>query len=163
MPTEDNKILKYNHGEKSFKVPFTIIADLECLLIKEPSCQNNSEKSYAKRKTNHEPSGYSLSLICSFDATKNRHYFYTGKDCIEKFCKNLKELAIETISYKEKEMIPLTDKENKCYEKQKECHTCKKSFVQMKIMKMNLNYTKKSEIIVITVENVEELLIIYAI
>ena len=27
MPEEDNKILKYNHGEKSVKVPFTIYAD----------------------------------------------------------------------------------------------------------------------------------------
>ena len=29
MPKEDNKILKYNHGEKSMKIPFTIYADLE--------------------------------------------------------------------------------------------------------------------------------------
>ena len=29
MPEEDNKILKYNHGEKPKKVPFTIYADLE--------------------------------------------------------------------------------------------------------------------------------------
>ena len=34
MPTEDNKILKYNHGEKSMKVPFIIYAGLECLLKK---------------------------------------------------------------------------------------------------------------------------------
>ena len=26
MPKEDNKILKYNHGEKSMKVPFIIYA-----------------------------------------------------------------------------------------------------------------------------------------
>ena len=26
-PKEDNKVLKYNHGEKSMKVPFTIYAD----------------------------------------------------------------------------------------------------------------------------------------
>ena len=32
MPDEDNKILKYISGEKSLKVPFTIYADLECLL-----------------------------------------------------------------------------------------------------------------------------------
>ena len=57
MPTEDNKILKYNHGEKSLKAPFTIYADLECLLVKEQSCQNNPEKSYTKRKAKHEPSG----------------------------------------------------------------------------------------------------------
>ena len=41
MPTKDNKTLKYNHGEKSLKAPFTIYADLECLLIKQQSLQNN--------------------------------------------------------------------------------------------------------------------------
>ena len=39
----------------------------------------------------------------------------------------------------------------------------KKSFVMIKIRKANLDYTKKSEIIVITPENLEELLIIIAI
>ena len=34
MPNEDNKILKYNHGEKSLKAPFMIYADLECLFQK---------------------------------------------------------------------------------------------------------------------------------
>ena len=34
MPDEDNKILKYNPGEKSLKVPFTNYADLQCLLEK---------------------------------------------------------------------------------------------------------------------------------
>ena len=39
----------------------------------------------------------------------------------------------------------------------------KKNLVQMKIIKMNLNYTLKSEVIVITHENLEELLIVFAI
>ena len=30
MPKEDEKILKYNPGEKSLKVPFMIYVDLEC-------------------------------------------------------------------------------------------------------------------------------------
>ena len=34
MPTKDNNIIKYNQGEKSIKMPFTIYADLECLLEK---------------------------------------------------------------------------------------------------------------------------------
>ena len=29
MPKEDNKILKYNNGENSMKVPFIIYADVE--------------------------------------------------------------------------------------------------------------------------------------
>ena len=74
----------------------------------------------------------------------------------EKFCKDLKELGTESINLEEKKMIPLTNKEIKSYEKQKVCHICKKSFV----MKKNL---KKSEIIVITPENLEEPLIANAI
>ena len=50
MPDEFNKILKHNHGEKSPKVPAIIYADLECLLEKMHSCQNNPEKSYTKKK-----------------------------------------------------------------------------------------------------------------
>ena len=44
MP-KDNKILKYNRGEKSMKVPFIIYTDLEPLLEKMSTCHNNPEKS----------------------------------------------------------------------------------------------------------------------
>ena len=126
------KILRYNHGEKSLKAPFTIYADLEFLLKKQQYRQNNPGKSYTERKANHERSGYSLSLICSFDATKNRHYIYRGKDCIENFCKPLKELGTEIISYTEKILIPLKDKENMFYEEQKRNVIYgKKRFVQI--------------------------------
>ena len=50
MSNEENKILKYDHGEKSMKVPFIIHAGLECLLKKMHSCQNNLEKSYTEKK-----------------------------------------------------------------------------------------------------------------
>ena len=50
MPNDNNKILKYNHGEKSLKAPFMIYANLECLLEKIHSCQNNPEKSYTEKK-----------------------------------------------------------------------------------------------------------------
>ena len=67
ITTEDNNKLKYNYGEKSLKGPFLIYANLECLLIKGQSCQNNSNESYTERKTIHEPFGCALSLISSFD------------------------------------------------------------------------------------------------
>ena len=50
------------------------------------------------------------------------------KYCIEKLCKTLKESAMEIIDYKEKEMIPLTKKENKLYIKQEKCHICEEKF-----------------------------------
>ena len=50
MPNEDNKILKYNHGEKSMKILSIVYANLECYLKKTHSCQNNPEKSYTGKK-----------------------------------------------------------------------------------------------------------------
>ena len=93
MPTKDSKTLKYSHGEKWLKAPFAIYADLECLLIKEQSCQNNPKESYTERKAKHEPSGYKLILISSFYLKENKHNVYRGKDCIKRFCGNLKELC----------------------------------------------------------------------
>ena len=40
-------------------------------------------------------------------------------DCMKRFCKDLKEHATKIINYEIKEMILLTDKANKSYEKQK--------------------------------------------
>ena len=45
IPEQFGKTLKYNHGEKSLKTPFVIYADLECLLLKQQSCQNNPNES----------------------------------------------------------------------------------------------------------------------
>ena len=138
-------VKKYSPGDKSLRAPFIIYADLECLLKKVRSCQNNPENSYTEKKVKHKPSGYAWCSICSFDDTKNKRYFYRGKDCIEKFCKDLKELGTEIINFEEKEMIPLTNKEIKSYEKQKVCHICKKSFVMKKNLKNSdhFHYTRK--------------------
>ena len=43
------KMLNYNHGEKSMKVPFNIYADLECLPGKIHSCQSNPKKPYTQK------------------------------------------------------------------------------------------------------------------
>ena len=56
MPTKDN-IIKYNHGEKSMKVPFIIYADLECLLEKMGTCINNPNESSITKINKLTPSG----------------------------------------------------------------------------------------------------------
>ena len=80
MPDEDNKILKYISGKKSLKAPFVIYADLECLLRKINTCQNNPDKSYTEKKATHTPSGYSLVTCCSFDKSKNECNYYREED-----------------------------------------------------------------------------------
>ena len=115
MPIEYNKTLKYNHGKKPMKVPFIIYADLESLLEKMSTCHNNPEKSSTTKINKHTPSGYSLFTHCSFDLTESLTLIEL-KRYMERFCKDLKEHATKIINYeKKKELIPLTDEENKSY------------------------------------------------
>ena len=66
MPKWFEKILKYNPREKLLKAPFAIYLDLECLLKKEQSRQNNLKKSYTEKKVSHETSGWAMLTRGSF-------------------------------------------------------------------------------------------------
>ena len=70
IPKEDNKILKHN-----------------------------ADKSKTIKINEQTSSGYSLFTYCSFYLTKNKLDCYKGKDCMERFCKDLKEHATKTINY----------------------------------------------------------------
>ena len=60
-------------------------------------------------------------------------------------------------------MIPLTDKKISLMKCKRYVIYAKNSFVMIKIKKKNLNGTKKLEIIVITLENLEQQLTVFAI
>ena len=55
MPDVDNNILESKPGKKSLKHPFIIYANLECLLLKTNTCNDNPNKSYTAVKTLHKP------------------------------------------------------------------------------------------------------------
>ena len=65
---------------------------------------------------------------CSFNKKENKLDYYREKDCIEKLCKKLKERAMKIINYEEKEVILLTEDENKSYKEQEICHICHEKF-----------------------------------
>ena len=127
---------------------------MECILQKINSCSNNPDKAYTEKKAMHKPSGYSIVTCCSFDKASNEQKYYRGKDCIKKYCKDLKEQAMKIMNYEMKEMIPLTWEEEESYKNQKDCHICKKEFCIE---------NRKSGISVIRQENIEELLIVFEI
>ena len=102
MPTKDNNTIKYNQGEKSIKLRFVVYADLACLLEKISTCQNNLNESSTTEMNKHTPSGYSLFTDCSFDKSKNKLDYYRGKDCMKKFCKDLRRHATKIITKRKK-------------------------------------------------------------
>ena len=128
MPTKINNIIKYNHGEKSVKLPFVIYADLECLLEKMSTCINSTNESSTAEINKHTPLAYSIFTHSSFDESKNKLNYYRGKDCMKKFSKDLRERASKIINYEKKKMIPLTTEEKIYHNKQKICYICKKEF-----------------------------------
>ena len=128
MPTKNNNIIKYNHGEKSMKLPFVIYANLEFLLEKMSTCINNPNESSTTKINKHTPSGYSIFTHCSFDKSKNKLNYYRGKDSMKKFSKDLREHVSKIINYEKKKMIPLTTEEKIYHNKQKMCYICKKEF-----------------------------------
>ena len=85
---------------------------------------------------------------------------------MEKFCDDLSDQAMKIINYAKKEMIPLTNEKKKSLMKSKKFVTYAKNnfvLITIKKMKMNLNYTIKSEIIAIIQEKIEKLLIVFVI
>ena len=130
MPKEDNKVLKYNHGEKPMKVPFIIYAVVESLIEKMSNSHNNPEKSSSTKINKHTAPDYSLFTHCSFDTTKNKLDYNRGKNCTKNFCLDLKERAKKkNLIMKKKEMILFSIEENESYLKQEVCYICKKEFI----------------------------------
>ena len=128
MPSKNSNTIKYNHGEKSMKLPFVIYADLECFLEKMSTCINNPNESSTTEINKHTPSGYSIFTHCSFDESKNKLNYYRKDDCMNKFCKDLREHVTKIINYEKKLMIPLTTEEKIYHNKEKICYICKKEF-----------------------------------
>ena len=128
MPTKNNNFIKYNHGEKSMKVPFVIYADLECLLKKMSTGINNPNESSTTKMNKHKPSDYYIFTSCSFDESKNKLNYYRGNNCMKKFCEDLRIHATKIINYEKNKIIPLTTEEKINYNDQKVCYICEKEF-----------------------------------
>ena len=105
MPTKDSNIIKYNHGE-----------------------MNHPNESSTTKINKYTPSGYLIFTSCSFDELRNKLNYYRGKDCMKKFCKDLKEHATRIINYEKIKIIPLTKEEKINYNDQQICYICKKEF-----------------------------------
>ena len=110
------------------KLPFVIYAELECLLEKMSTFINNPNESSITEINKHTPSGYSIFTHCSFDKSKNKLNYYRKVDCMNKFCKDLREHVTKIINYEKKKMFPLTTREKIYHNKQKICYVRKKEF-----------------------------------
>ena len=112
------------------------------MLDKVDTCYNNPEESSTTKINRHTPSDYSIFTHCLFDKSKNKLNYYRGEDCMERFCKDLKEHATKIINCEKKVMVPLTKEEKEDYNNQKVCYICKKEFIDDKV-RDHCHYTGK--------------------
>ena len=62
---------------------------------------------------------------CSLDEKKNVIDYYRGKDCLKKFCQDIKKQARLIVDHEKKEMIKLTEEEQYKHDTRKLCFICK--------------------------------------
>ena len=115
------------------------------------TCINNPNESSTTKINKHTPSGYSILTSCSFDESKNKLNYYRGKDCMKKFCKDLKENATRIINYEKEKIIPLTKEEkinyNDCLGENTEKYSTFSVPLKKKIENKNLEITYKIKFI----------------
>ena len=66
------------------------------------TCTNDPTKSSTTQQNKHEMCVYSLVTSCSFDEKKNTIDYHRRKNCLKRFCQDLKKQAKSIIDYEKK-------------------------------------------------------------
>ena len=127
MP-EKGTILRFNHHERSEKLPFIIYADTEALIKEMHNCDPNPQNNYTKKYQKHEPVSFSY-YIKSFDDNvyESKLRKYTGEDAMEKFVEWIEEDVKEIANIPDVEMIFGPDELNQ-FNSATKCWICKGEF-----------------------------------
>ena len=119
MPTEKNKIVKFENYRKQQKVPWVIYSDLEAVVVK----NTNVDTSKATQKiSTHQVCGFSLQPVRSDGETKEQ-IIYRGTDAMPRFFEELERLEHEILEEmkKPKSMAPLTQDQKKQFKNAETC------------------------------------------
>ena len=132
MPTNYEKILKFNGFKKKLPVPFVIYADFEAITEKIDSCQRNDNKSYTEAYQNHRDCGYGYKVVCCYDDKFSKEaVIYRGEKAVYKFLEAmLKEVKYckDVIEKEFNKELKMTKDDNKKFQKAKKCHICEQKF-----------------------------------
>ena len=156
MPPRNTK-LSFNNGYKQLPIPFVVYADFECFTKPMNTCSSNPEDSYNYNYQKHEPSGFCL-YIKGLVPNIFKPIIYTKKEDTD----NIAAVFVSKLSYITKGLY------NDFYRHPKPRKLTRKNRNLLVKLKLAIfakkNYSKiKSEIIVISLVNTVELLIIVAI
>ena len=138
LPKEGSSV-RFNHVERSMRVPFVVYADFESRIIPINTCSPNEKQSFTKQYQKHIPSSYCYYIKC-FDETvyKGKLATYTAMsetdDVAGKFVESIEKDIIDICeSNKFPKKIVMTDEDEKNFNDAKDCHICKENLGNDKV------------------------------
>ena len=100
--TKKGESLKYHPGVKSMRAPYAIFADIESLLKKMDACTNDPDKSSTTQLNKHEIVVIHWLNMAHLMRKNNKLDYYRVKDCLKKFCQDLKKQAKSIVDFEKK-------------------------------------------------------------
>ena len=138
LPKKDS-FLKFNHVERSMRVPFVVYADFESYIKPINTCSPNEKQSFTKQYQKQIPSSFCYHIKC-FDETvyKGKLVTYTAMsetdDVAGKFVESVEKDIIDIYEKtKFPKKIVMTDEDEKNYNDAKVCHICKENLGNDKV------------------------------
>ena len=93
MPSKGSTIEFYD-GQNQFKVPFMMYPDFEVILeLTQERVPVDPNEPYIMKVNQHIPSGWCVYSKFAYRDIKDPLTIYRGKDCMEKFCKYIRQEA----------------------------------------------------------------------
>ena len=133
MPIKGSTV-EFLDGQLQLRIPFMMYADFGSILEPIQGSAPDPAQPYTMNANKHVPSGWHGYSKFAYGDVNDSLKLYRGEDCIEKFCKHLKQEAYKLYHmFPEKPMTPLTNKQWKKYKKVSRCHICYKPFSQKDI------------------------------
>ena len=122
----------FKNHHKSLPVPFSIVADFECITEKISGCQPSDRKSYTEKYQKHTACSFGYKVVCHYDEKYSGDVvIYRGKDCIEKFMKCMFEEVKNCQSIIRDDFnkpLKMTGEDEESFKEAKHCHICEKKY-----------------------------------
>jgi len=134
---------KFTNFKKMKDHPFVYYCDLETMLV--DVAEEEGKK--LKKKKIHQPISIGYLRVCSSRKkfSQKKPVIHTGKNCVEKFYKSLKEEIIFMDRILEKNYpLDISEEENRQYEAAKTCYICEKHLEEEEKMRDHDHLMKRN-------------------
>ena len=121
--------MRFQRGQYQFKVLFAIYSDFEAILQEEVADTVVATGSATKQINHHNLSRLCTYRTCAYGEVKDPLKLYQGKDCVEVFCKYIKEEVKRLYHmFLERPMKSSTQEEWRDFKGATKCHICFNDF-----------------------------------